>query len=95
MVPIFWSSKLQIEIVLSALEAEYITLYQGMRKLVSARILVLELSNTKLYLNGVGIVYKAWEENIGTQNLANNKGPLLSARTKFIFIKYHWFRSKI
>ena len=32
-VPILWSSKLQSEISLSTLEAEYITLSQGMREL--------------------------------------------------------------
>ena len=42
-VPIHWSSKLQSEIALSTLEAKYIALSQGMRELVSARRLVLEL----------------------------------------------------
>ena len=32
---------------------------------------------------------------MGTQNLANSKGPLMTSRTKHIGIKYHWFRSKI
>ena len=44
-VPIFWSSKLQMEIALSTLEAEYIALLQGMRELVAARNLVLELKD--------------------------------------------------
>ena len=77
------SSKLQTEIALSTLEAEYIALSQGTRKLVSARNLVLERrNNTNLDLRGVGLVSKAWEDNIGTQNLANSKGPLISLRTK-------------
>ena len=67
-----------------------------MRELVSARNLVLELKQrTGLDLKGVGLVSKAWEDNIGTQNLANSKGPLMSSRTKHIGIKYHWFRSKV
>ena len=37
----------------------------------------------------------AWEGSIGTQNLANIKGPLMSPRTKHIGVKYHWLRSKI
>ena len=40
-------------------------------------------------------VSKAWEDNVGTQNLANSKGPLMTSRTKHTGIKYHWFRSKI
>ena len=89
-VPIFWSSKLQTEIVLSTLEAEYIALSQGMRKLVSARNFVMELKrNTTLDLKRVGFMPKAWEDNIGIQNLANSKGSLISSRTKYIGIKYH------
>ena len=80
-VPIFWSSKLQTEINLLNLEAEYIYISQRMRKLVSARNLVLDLkSKTNLDLNEMGIVSKAHEDTIGTQEPANSKGPLLSAR---------------
>ena len=46
-------------------------------------------------LKSVSQVSKAWEDNVGTQNLANSKGPLMTSRTKHIGIKYHWFRSKI
>ena len=50
-VPIFGSSKLQTEIALSTLEAEYIVLSQGTRELVSASNLVMELKrNTTLDL---------------------------------------------
>ena len=48
-----------------------------------------------LDLKGASTVSQAWEDNVGTQNLANSKGPLMTARTKHIGIKYHWFRSKI
>jgi len=48
-----------------------------------------------LELKGASTVSKAWEDNVGTQNLANSKGPLMTSRTKHIGIKYHWFRSKI
>ena len=94
--PIYYSSKLQLEIVLSTLEAEYIVLSQGMRELVPARSLVLKLSTRmNLDLKGVTTVYKGCEDNIGTQNLAKIKDLLMTARTKHIGIKYHWFRSKI
>ena len=95
-VPVCWSSKLQSEITLSTLEAEYIALSQGMRELVSARRLVLELcERMNMDLKSVSQVSKAWEDNVGTQNSANSKGPLMTAKTKHIGIKYHWFRSKI
>ena len=95
-VPVYWNSKLQSEIALSTLEAEYIALSQGMRELVSARRLVLELGESMdMDLKSVSQVSKVWEDNVGTQNLANSKGPLMTSRTKHIGIKYHWFRSKI
>ena len=43
----------------------------------------------------VSKVSKFWEDNVGTQNLANSKGPLMTSRTKHVGIKYHWFRSQI
>ena len=54
-VPIYWSSKLQSEISLSTLEAEYITLYQGMRELVSSRRLLIELTSRMDMLHATGI----------------------------------------
>ena len=49
-----------------------------MRELVSARNLVLELKQkTGLDFKRVGLVSKAWNDNVGIQNLANNKGPLM------------------
>ena len=93
---IYWISKLQSEIAMSTLEAEYIALSQGMRKLVFTRSLVIELSKRmNLDLEGVATVSKAWEETIDTQNLANSKGPLMTSWTKHIGIKYHCFRSRI
>ena len=40
-------------------------------------------------------VSKVWEDNTGTENLANSKGPLMTPITKHISIKYNWFRSMI
>ena len=87
-VPNFWSSKLQIDIALLTLEAEYIVLSRGIQELVSARKLVLELKDDmKLDLKRVGVVSKAREGNIGTHNLLKSKGPLMPARTKHLGIK--------
>ena len=40
-------------------------------------------------------VSKVWEDNTGTHNLVNSKGPLMMSRKKHIAIKYHWFRLTI
>ena len=54
-VPILWSSKLQSEIFLSTLEAEYNALSQGMRDLISARRLMTELGERMTYkMNKLG-----------------------------------------
>ena len=67
-----------------------------MRELVSARSLILELSERmSLDLKEASVISKSWEDNIGNQNLAKNKGSLMTAYTKHIRIKYHWFRPKI
>ena len=46
-------------------------------------------------IDNVSHVFKVWEDNTGTQNLANSKGPLMILRKKHIGIKYHWFRLMI
>jgi hypothetical protein len=95
-VPILWTSKMQTEIALSTLEAEYIALSQGMRDLVSARRLMAELGERMNYkMDDISHISKVWEDNTGAQNLANSKGPLMTSRIKHIGIKYHWFRSMI
>ena len=67
-----------------------------MQDLVSARRLVAELGKRMNYkVDKYSHFSKVWEDNNGTQNLANSKGPLMTARTKHIGIKYHWFRSMI
>ena len=79
---------MQIDIALLMLEAEYIALSRGIRELVSARKLVLDLKDDmKLDLKRVGVVSKAREGNIGTQNLLKSRGPLMLARTKHLGIK--------
>ena len=42
-VPVLWTYKLQTEISMSTLEAKYMALSQGMRELVSIRILIAKL----------------------------------------------------
>ena len=95
-VPILWSSKLQSEIALSTLEAEYIVLSQGMRDLISARRMMAELGERMNYkIDKAFHISKVWKDNTSTQNLANSKGSLMTSCTKHIGIRYYWFRSMI
>ena len=61
-----------------------------MRDLVSARRLLAELGERMSYkVMNISHVSKVWEDNTGTQNLANSKRPLMASRTKHITIEYH------
>ena len=93
--PLLWVSKLQTEVALSTLEAEYIALSQSMRDLLPMRRLVQDVSNV-LGIKGdlkTKSTSTAFEDNQGAIGLANS--PKLSPRTKHIAVKYHFFRENI
>ena len=95
-VPVTWSSKLQTEITLSTMEAEYIALSTGMRELVGARKLLKELTEKcKIKRETVSKVSKVYEDNEAALKHAVTALPKLSPRTKHIAAKYHWFKSKV
>ena len=61
-----------------------------MRELVAGRGLFFELCKQMKFKNvNLSSLSKAWEDNTGTQHLGNSKGPLMTARTKYIGIKFH------
>ena len=93
--PISWASKLQTEIALSTLEAEYIALSTAMRELLPQRELLKEIGK-KMKLDFVlpSIMHSTvFEDNNGALTLASS--PKISPRTKHIAVKYHFFRDKI
>ena len=95
-IPILWISKLQTEIALSTLEAEYIALSQAMRDLLPMRKLLTEITKVLCVERDATItVSTVWEDNNGAIALAKKEAPLMTPRTKHIAIKYHWFRSKL
>jgi hypothetical protein len=94
--PVLWVSKLQTEIALSTMEAEYIAVSQAMRDLLPLRglmdVLATGLNIERTQLTKVSTV---WEDNNGALALANKEAPMMTPRSKHIAIKYHWFRDKI
>jgi hypothetical protein len=94
--PVLWVSKLQTEIALSTMEAEYIAVSQAMRDLLPLRglmdVLAKGLNIERSQLTKVSTV---WEDNNGALALANKEAPMMTPRSKHIAIKYHWFRDKI
>ena len=89
--PTLWSSNLQSEIALSTLEVEYVSLPQGTRELVAAKVLLKEMTQRMSFeLDIKSKVAYTREDNIGTQYLATSKGPLIIPQAKHIGVKYHW-----
>ena len=93
--PIIWSSKLQTEITLSSTAAEYVAFSMAMRELLPMRALLQEMSN-KMSLDFAKdslVRSTVFEDNQGCLSLVNV--PKMSARNKYLALKYHFFRSHI
>jgi len=76
--PLYWSSKLQMEIALSTTEAEYIALPQKMRALLLLHSLLHEVgSKMDLSFSNVSVMKtRVWEDNNGALLLANNPSKI-------------------
>jgi hypothetical protein len=91
--PVIWTSKLQTEIALSTMEAEYNALSFAMRSVLPFKALVhsvtrgigLEIYNVASFRTTV------WEDNAGALQLANMEPGRITPRSKHFAIKYHWF----
>lgn len=94
--PVHWVSKLQTEVALSTLEAEYIALSQAMRDLVPMRRFLMELvTNVAPEITDPETCLKStvWEDNNGA--ISTVLSPKMTPRTKHIAVKYHFSRSHI
>jgi hypothetical protein len=93
--PLSWTSKLQTEIALSTMEAEYIALSQSMRELLPIREIVSEMATSMGFDKAFEIrtYSKVFEDNNGCLVLASS--PRMTPRSKHIAVKYHFFRSHV
>jgi hypothetical protein len=95
--PVIWSSKLQTDIALSTMEAEYNALSMSMREVIPLQRL------TRAVASGVGLPEErvtsfkttVWEDNSGALTLARMEPGRMTPRSKHYAIKYHWFRSHL
>ena len=95
--PIAWVSRLQSEISLSTMEAEYVALSSSMKDLLPLKRIV------KAVAVGLGlsedliatIQSDVWEDNSGALTLAKLEPPRYTPRSKHYALKYHWFRELI
>jgi hypothetical protein len=93
--PLLWVSKLQTEIALSTMEAEYIALSQSMRDLIPVRRMVKTVCDILLGENKytARMYSKVFEDNNGALQLA--RAPRITPRTKHYGVKYHFFREQV
>ena len=82
--PILWSSKLQTEIALSTMEAEYVALSAAMREFIPLQRTLFEIAG-KLEIESIKaskINSTIWEDNNGCLTLANLEPPRMTPRSK-------------
>ena len=94
--PVIWLSKLQPDIALSSMQAEYQSLSMAMRDLLPFLDLVKAVSNS------VGIDEEVatfrttvHEDNAGALALSKLEPGRHTPRSKHYAVKYHWFRSHL
>jgi hypothetical protein len=95
--PVIWASKLQSQIALSTMEAEYNALSITMRELLPFKDLVSAVGKIVRFDDNEVTTIKTtvWEDNEGALTLANMEPGRSKPRSKHYAIKTHWFRSKL
>ena len=95
--PVLWVSKLQTEIALSTMEAEYIAMSQACKDLFPIMDLVSELSTGfgLPFAHGSQFHVKIHEDNVGALTLGKLEPRRMTLRSKHYALKYHWFREHI
>jgi len=95
--PVLWKSKLQTEIALSTMEAEYVALSASCKELFPLIDLTKELTTAiGLDLKATTEMHiKIHEDNVGALTLGKLEPRRMTPRSKHYAIKYHWFREQI
>ena len=95
--PVLWASKLQTEIALSTMEAEYIALSTACKDLFPLIDLIQELGGcVGLDINKTANLHtRIHKDNAGTLTLGKLKPRWMTPRIKHYAIKYHWFREHL
>eukprot|EP00804_Cyclotella_cryptica_P008820 CCRYP_013059-RB/>CCRYP_013059-RB protein AED:0.36 eAED:0.33 QI:0/0/0/0.75/0/0/4/0/393 len=95
--PVLWKSKLQTEIALSTIEAEYVALSEACKDLLP----IMDVSKELCVALGIpqsifaNIYIRIFEENVGALTLAGREPRHMTPRSKHYAIKYHWFHDQV
>ena len=95
--PVVWKSKLQTEIALSTMEAEYVAISTACRDLLPVINIVKSLSASVGYDTDFvsNIHVRIHEDNVGALTLGKMEPRRYTPRSKHYAIKYHWFREHV
>ncbi len=97
--PVMWKSRLQTEIALSTMEAEYVSLSTSCQDLFPVIDITKEIClifNDRLVINeNANMHIKIHEDNVGALELGKLEPRRMTPCSKHYAIKYHWFREHI
>ncbi|EJK62065.1 hypothetical protein THAOC_17338 [Thalassiosira oceanica] len=95
--PVVWSSKLQSEIALSTMEAEYVALSTACRSLFPVADLLREIGICHgLPVDPASRLHiEVHKNNVGALTLGLLEPRRMTPRSKHYAVKYHWFRSQL
>jgi hypothetical protein len=95
--PVLWTSKMQTEIALSTMEAEYIALSTACRDLFPLMDKLLEITSTLSlpYTLGALMHVRVHEDNVGALTLGKLEPRRMTPRSRHYAVKYHWFREEL
>ena len=95
--PVLWKSKLQTEIALSTMEAEYVAISTACRDLLPVIAIVKSLSASAGFSTDFisNIHVRIHEDNVGALTLGKMEPRRFTPRSKHYAIKYHWFREHV
>ena len=97
--PVLWKSRLQTEIALSTMEAEYVALSTSCRDLFPLIDLTKEICSIfkmdMVVKDTADMHIKVHEDNVGALALGKLEPRRMTPHSKHYAIKYHWFREHI
>lgn len=95
--PIIWASKMQTEIALSTMEAEYIAMSTACRDLFPLMDKLVELTSVLNlpFTPGSNMHVRIHEDNAGALTLGKLEPRRMTPRSKHYAVKYHWFREHL